>query len=56
MDSFMIDVSEVDAKIGDAVYLFDNEFVSLDEVSDICETINYEVIASISERVPRIML
>lgn len=56
MDSFMIDVSGVDAKIGDSVYLFDNKLVTLDEVSNICETINYEVIASISERVPRVML
>ena len=56
MDSFMIDISGVDANIGDTVYIFDNEIVTLDEVSNVCETINYEVIASISERVPRVML
>ena len=53
MDSFMIDVSDVDCKVGDFVYLFDNEIVTLNEVSDICETINYEVISTISDRVPR---
>ena len=53
MDSFMIDISDVDAKVGDSVYIFDNEVVTLDEVSNICETINYEVLATISDRVPR---
>lgn len=56
MDSFMIDVSGLDVSVGDAVYLFDNEIVSVEEIADICETINYEIIASISERVPRVML
>lgn len=53
MDSFMIDVTDVDCKVGDFVYLFDNEIVTLNEISDICETINYEVISTISDRVPR---
>lgn len=53
MDSFMIDISDVDAKVGDSIYIFDNEVVTLDEVSNICETINYEVLATISDRVPR---
>lgn len=53
MDSFMIDVTDIDVKNGDTVYLFDNELVTLDEVSDVCETINYEVLARISDRVPR---
>ena len=53
MDSFMIDVTAVGCKVGDFVYLFDNEIVTLNEISDICETINYEVISTISDRVPR---
>ena len=53
MDSFMIDVNDVTCKVGDYVYLFDNSVVTLNEVSDICETINYEVISTISDRVPR---
>ena len=53
MDSFMIDITNVDAEVGDNVYIFDNDIVTLDEVSDICETINYEVLSTISERVPR---
>lgn len=56
MDSFMIDVTEVDVTVGDSVYLFDNELVTLDGVANICETINYEVLSTISERVPRIFI
>ena len=56
MDSFMIDVTGVDAKVGDSVYIFDNQFVTLDEVADICETINYEILSTVSERVPRIFI
>jgi alanine racemase len=56
MDSFMIDVTDVDCKVGDFVYLFDNEIVTLNEISNICETINYEVISTISDRVPRIFI
>ena len=53
MDSFMIDITNADAEVGDSVYIFDNDIVTLDEVSNICETINYEVLSTISERVPR---
>lgn len=53
MDSFMIDISNTEAEIGDDVYLFDNEVVTLDEVALLCETINYEILSCISERVPR---
>lgn len=56
MDSFMIDVSNIDVNVGDDIYVFDNEIVTLDEVADICETINYEVLSTISERVPRIFI
>ena len=53
MDSFMIDVTGLDVKIGDDVYIFDNEVVTIDEVADICDTINYEILSTIGERVPR---
>lgn len=53
MDSFMIDVSNVNCNVGDYIYLFDNDIVTLNEISDICETINYEIISTISDRVPR---
>lgn len=56
MDSFMVDVTDLkDVAIGDAVYLFDNELITLEEVAEICGTINYEILCGISERVERVM-
>lgn len=57
MDSLMVDVSSVDnVNEGDDVYLFDNIVVSLDEIALICDTINYEILATIGDRVPRIFI
>ena len=55
MDSFMVDVSSLDdVKIGDDVYIFDNEVVTLEEVAIDSDTINYEILSTIGERVPRV--
>lgn len=54
MDSFMADVTELDdVKIGDEVIIWDNENITLDELAEKCNTINYEIICTISDRVPR---
>ncbi len=53
MDSFMIDVSGIRVNIGDEVVIFDNEHITLDELSNMCDTINYEILCTIGERVPR---
>lgn len=54
MDSFMVDVTEIpDTKVGDFVYIWDNEKITLEEVAKKCDTINYEILACISNRVPR---
>ncbi len=53
MDSIMVDVTGFDAKIGDEVIIFDDINIKLDELADICDTINYEIISNISYRVPR---
>ena len=54
MDSFMIDATEIpDIKVGDVVYIWDNENITLDEVARKCDTINYEILSCISNRVPR---
>lgn len=54
MDSFMIDISEIPkTKVGDDVYLFDNKLITLDDIAYICNTINYEILSTIGERVPR---
>ena len=54
MDSFMADVTDLpDVKLGDTVYIWDNEKITLDELAKKCDTINYEIISTISDRVPR---
>lgn len=54
MDSFMVDVTDIeDVAIGDDVIIWDNENIKLDELADKCDTINYELLSTISTRVPR---
>lgn len=56
MDSFMIDVTGLDVKVGDEVYLFDNELIKVEDIASIYDSINYEVISTISDRVSRIFI
>lgn len=54
MDSFMIDVTDIpNVKIGDDVYIWDNNLITLDEVAKNCDTISYEILSTISNRVIR---
>lgn len=53
MDSFMIDVTNLDVNVGDEVYIFDNKLITIEDIASIYDTINYEVISTISDRVPR---
>lgn len=54
MDSFMVDVTDIeDAKVGDEVIIWDNEKITLDEIAHNMDTINYEIVSTISNRVPR---
>lgn len=55
MDSLMADVTELeDVKVGDTVYLWDNENIKVEEIASLCHTINYEILSTISARVPRV--
>lgn len=57
MDSIMLDVTNVhDVIVGDDVYIWDNDKITLDDVAGECSTINYEIISTISDRVPRIFI
>ena len=57
MDSIMVDVSQIDnVKVGDYAYIWDNEIITLEEVAKRCDTINYEILCNISDRVKRIFL
>ena len=54
MDSFMIDVTNLkDVKIGDDVYIWDNQIITVDDIAKQCGTINYEILSTISNRVIR---
>lgn len=57
MDSFMVDVTDIpNINIGEDVYIWDNEIITLEELAQKCGTINYEILSTISERVPRVFI
>lgn len=57
MDSFMVDVTDLEnINLGDDVYLWDNDLITVEEIAKICNTINYDIISSISNRVPRVYI
>ena len=54
MDGFMADVTDLkEVEVGDEVLIWDNEQITIEEIAKKCDTINYEIISTISERVPR---
>lgn len=56
MDNFMVDVTGIDVKIGDEAIIWDNENITVEEIADLCGTINYEILCGISSRVKRIYI
>lgn len=58
MDQFMVDVTDIpDIKEGDLVTLIgrdEGEVITVDEVSEIAGTFNYEFICDLGKRVPRV--
>ncbi len=57
MDGFMADVTDLEnVKIGDDVWIWDNEEITLEQVAKRCHTIPYEIISTITDRVPRIFV
>jgi alanine racemase len=59
MDQCIIDVTGLDVKIGDEVVLFggnDSQGISIDSVSDLLNTINYEIVCMVDKRVPRVYI
>lgn len=54
MDAFMVDVTKIEnVKIGDEVFIWDNEKITIEDIAKNYKTINYEVISTISKRVVR---
>ena len=60
MDQFMADVTEIDnVKKGDEVTLLGrdgDEFISIEEMGDLCGRFSYEFACDISPRVPRVYI
>lgn len=54
MDSIMVDITNVDTKVGDYAYIFDNKLIKVDDIAKLCNTINYEILTNISDRVDRV--
>lgn len=54
MDAFMVDISNVDAMVGDEVYIFGKNGISVCDISKLCDTIPYEIYTNISKRVKRV--
>lgn len=54
MDSFMVDVTDIeDVELGDEVIIWDNKNITLEQLAEKCNTINYEILSTIGSRVPR---
>ena len=56
MDMIMVDVTNIDCHEGDEVILFGNAQASAEKVAEHVNTISYELLTAISQRVPRVII
>lgn len=58
MDMIMLDVTDIkgEINIGDQVFVFDNDVITLDDTAEWCSTIGYEVLSHIESCVPRYII
>ena len=59
MDQCIIDVTNLDVKVGDEVVLFGGNNangISIDSVAESLNTINYEIVCMVNKRVPRVFI
>lgn len=59
MDQFMVDVGQDDIFVGDEVVLIGkqgNEEITLQEIARLCNTIPYEILCGLNQRVPRVYI
>ncbi|NLM10078.1 MAG: alanine racemase [Clostridiaceae bacterium] len=61
MDQCMVDVTDIkkEVRTGDEAVIFGvqgNNKITVDEISQLCSTINYEVVSLIGKRIPRVYL
>ena len=55
MDMLMIDVTKIKCSEGDKVTIFDDKNFTADEMGNLAETISYEILTSISNRIKRVV-
>ena len=55
MDACMIDITGIDAGVGDSVVVFGN-VPSIEDMAEKLETIPYEILTGISSRVKRVYI
>ena len=55
MDCFMVDVTDIHGEVVDGtdVYIWDNNLITVEDIAKIYNTISWEVISTISDRVVR---
>ncbi len=54
MDQLMVDVSDIDCRVGDDVLVFGDQYpATADEIARLNDTIGYEIICEVGARVPR---
>ena len=57
MDQLMVDVTNIDCAIGDEVLIFGNDDIcSAEKMAEANNTIEYEVICAVTDRVPRFFI
>jgi len=61
MDQCMVDVTDIDGEVktGDEAVIFGvqgNNRITVEEIAELCNTINYEVVCLIGKRIPRVYL
>jgi len=53
LDNFLYNISKIKELVVDEVIILDNKNIKLEDLANKCGTINYEILSTISERVPR---
>lgn len=59
MDQCIIDVTNINAKVGDEVVLFggnNTNGITIDSIAETLNTINYEIVCMVDKRVPRVYI
>ncbi len=59
MDQCIIDVTGLNVEMGDEVVLFggdNSNGISIDDIANLLETINYEIVCMVNKRVPRVYI